>query len=152
MKGQSALEFLTTYGWALVMILIIIGSLTYFGVLDPSIAPTTRCEVFPEFTCDAVQIHDDGRILIELRNNLGKLDILNVSIESQDCTIDEGFHTQNNMNQNVLVNDSLLRFSCSETLDPGASFEAELILDYVPNERVIPQQKRGIIKGIVINN
>jgi hypothetical protein len=35
-KSQSALEFLTTYGWAFLVILIMIGALAYFGILNPS--------------------------------------------------------------------------------------------------------------------
>ncbi|MBN1175079.1 hypothetical protein JXA48_00390 [Candidatus Woesearchaeota archaeon] len=33
-KGQAALEFLTTYGWAFLVILVMIGGLSYFGVFD----------------------------------------------------------------------------------------------------------------------
>jgi len=33
-KGQAALEFLTTYGWAFLVILVAIGGLSYFGVFD----------------------------------------------------------------------------------------------------------------------
>ena len=30
-------EFLTTYGWAFLIILIMIGALAYFGILSPSL-------------------------------------------------------------------------------------------------------------------
>lgn len=42
-KAQSALEFLTTYGWAFLVILIMIGALSYFGVLDPSRFLPEKC-------------------------------------------------------------------------------------------------------------
>jgi hypothetical protein len=35
-KGQAAMEFLMTYGWAIVVVLAAIGALAYFGVLSPS--------------------------------------------------------------------------------------------------------------------
>jgi len=35
-KGQAAMEFLMTYGWALLVVLIAIGALAFFGVLNPS--------------------------------------------------------------------------------------------------------------------
>ena len=35
-KGQSALEFLMTYGWAILVVLAAIGALAYFGVLSPT--------------------------------------------------------------------------------------------------------------------
>lgn len=34
-KSQSALEFMMTYGWAFMIIIIMVGSLAYLGVLSP---------------------------------------------------------------------------------------------------------------------
>ncbi|MFH1400570.1 MAG: hypothetical protein ABIH41_03560 [Nanoarchaeota archaeon] len=42
-KGQAALEFLTTYGWAFLVVLVMIGALAYFGVLDPSRFLPEKC-------------------------------------------------------------------------------------------------------------
>jgi hypothetical protein len=53
-KGQAALEFLTTYGWAFIIILTAIGALAYFGVLK--IEPPDRCSVGAEFVCHDFQI------------------------------------------------------------------------------------------------
>lgn len=35
-KGQAAMEFLMTYGWAILVVLVAIGALAYLGVLSPS--------------------------------------------------------------------------------------------------------------------
>jgi len=43
-RGQAALEFLSTYGWAFLVILVMIGALGYFGVLDPSQYVTDSCK------------------------------------------------------------------------------------------------------------
>ena len=50
-KGQAALEFLTTYGWAFIIILASIGAMTYFGIIDPKILLTERCIFGAEFEC-----------------------------------------------------------------------------------------------------
>jgi len=34
-KSQAALEFLMTYGWAILVVLVAVGALAYFGVLSP---------------------------------------------------------------------------------------------------------------------
>ena len=34
-KSQAAMDFLMTYGWAILIVLIAIGALAYFGVLSP---------------------------------------------------------------------------------------------------------------------
>ena len=35
-RGQAAMEFLLTYGWAILVVLVVIGALAYMGVLDPA--------------------------------------------------------------------------------------------------------------------
>jgi hypothetical protein len=44
MKGQTAVEYLMTYGWAILIILIVAGVLAYYGIFSPSgfLAPTAR--------------------------------------------------------------------------------------------------------------
>jgi len=51
-KGQGALEFLMTYGWAFLVILIMIAALTYFGVLNPSKWLPDRCNFGSDTTCE----------------------------------------------------------------------------------------------------
>jgi len=50
-KAQAALEFLTTYGWAFLVILVMIGALAYFGVLNPGSRLPEKCFVGPGFGC-----------------------------------------------------------------------------------------------------
>lgn len=73
-KAQAALEFLTTYGWAILVVLVMIGALAYFGVLNPSKFAQERC-VFSgaEMTCtEATLINGATKdsIKFTLRNNM----------------------------------------------------------------------------------
>lgn len=78
-RGQAALEFLTTYGWAFLVILVMIGALAYFGVLDPARFTPQRCQVGAPFNCDGENyvIRDtdgaggtNGEIEFRVRNTL----------------------------------------------------------------------------------
>lgn len=74
-KAQGALEFLTTYGWAFLVILIMIGALGYFGILNPTKFLPERCNVNSEFGCPEAQLvrNADGNKLqlsVVLINNL----------------------------------------------------------------------------------
>ena len=51
-KSQAALEFLTTYGWAFLVILIMMSALAYFGVLNPSKLLPDRCNFGSEIRCN----------------------------------------------------------------------------------------------------
>jgi len=45
-KSQAAMEFLMTYGWAMMVVLLALGALAYFGVLNPTNLLPERC-TFP---------------------------------------------------------------------------------------------------------
>jgi len=36
LKGQTALEYLITYGWAIIVILVVLAVLWYYGIFTPS--------------------------------------------------------------------------------------------------------------------
>ena len=74
-RAQAALEFLTTYGWAFLVILIMVGALAYFGILNPSNVLPSRCNVGTEFLCQDYQITENGAtstVTIRLKNNMGE--------------------------------------------------------------------------------
>ena len=83
-KAQSALEFLTTYGWAFLVILIMIGALSYFGVLDPSRFLPDKC-IFGTGVgaCQDYTITTGGNIIFKLINNLG----IPVNLQSGTATV-----------------------------------------------------------------
>ncbi|MEK6983461.1 MAG: hypothetical protein AABX33_02725 [Nanoarchaeota archaeon] len=71
-KAQAALEFLTTYGWAFLVILIMIGALAYFGILNPSKVLPNTCFFGSEFTCvDSIISASGGTWKVRLKNNVG---------------------------------------------------------------------------------
>lgn len=59
-KAQAAMEFLMTYGWAIMVVLIVIGALAYFGVLNPSSLVPERCSLTIPFDCRAASATDAG--------------------------------------------------------------------------------------------
>ena len=50
-KGQAAMEFLMTYGWAILVVLAAIGALAYFGVLSPGNLLPQKCEFSAGLDC-----------------------------------------------------------------------------------------------------
>jgi hypothetical protein len=46
-KSQAAMEFLMTYGWALLVVIIVIAALAFFGLLNPSRFLPEKCEIAP---------------------------------------------------------------------------------------------------------
>ncbi|HLC61034.1 MAG TPA: hypothetical protein VJJ52_06420 [Candidatus Nanoarchaeia archaeon] len=92
-KSQAAFEFLTTYGWAFLVILIMIGTLAYFGILNPSKFLPSRCNFSPEFQCQDYQISATANTLrVRLKNNIDTMSITSMvtgseSANSYSCTL-----------------------------------------------------------------
>ena len=92
-KGQAALEFLTTYGWAFLVILIMVGTLAYFGILRPSKILPDRCNIGPEFECVDYQISGADTLRLRLKNAVGEtVAVQSISLGSEStiqytCTL-----------------------------------------------------------------
>ena len=88
LKAQAALEFLTTYGWAFLVILIMIGTLAYFGILNPGKILPNRCNIGPEFECLDFQISaTDSTFKLRLKNNAGEpIIVQSMTLDSETAT------------------------------------------------------------------
>ncbi len=80
------MEFLMTYGWAILVVIAAISALAYFGVLNPSRALPSSCTIISGIGCDDFRITADGVQLI-LRAGIGG-DLSNVNVAIEGCTAD----------------------------------------------------------------
>ena len=89
-RAQAALEFLTTYAWAFLVIIIMIGALAYFGVLSPSKLLPDRCTFGSEVGCSKDFLVVDNvatpanTLTMRLENNVGA----SITITSATVTTD----------------------------------------------------------------
>ena len=83
-RAQAALEFLMTYGWVIMVVLVAIGALAYFGVLSPDKFVPRRCSLEPGIGCRDFKVQEDAVTLV-LRNGQGE-DITVTSIKVGSCT------------------------------------------------------------------
>ena len=70
--AQSSVEFLMTYGWALVLLLSVLGALAYFGIFQaPSFFSQDKCELYGGFVCDDFAFSGDT-LLLSVQNTKGE--------------------------------------------------------------------------------
>lgn len=86
MKGQAATEFIMTYGWAILAVMVSIGALAYFGVLNPSEYLPERCMMTSGFNCKEFSASGAGDLRLQLRfeNKVGqsiRVESVNVSVQ-----------------------------------------------------------------------
>ncbi|MBU2638018.1 MAG: hypothetical protein KJ955_03530 [Nanoarchaeota archaeon] len=80
-KGQAAMEFLMTYGWAILVVLVAIGALAYFGVLSPSKFLPNSCTIEPGMGCDEFKVTDTSVQLLLMNGKGQTLEDVTVTID-----------------------------------------------------------------------
>jgi hypothetical protein len=82
-RGQSAIEFLLTYGWAILGALIAIGALSYFGIFNTQRYVRDTCYFGDQLVCEDYIAYQNGNVSVQLRNNFGvDIDINSTVIKS----------------------------------------------------------------------
>jgi hypothetical protein len=85
-RGQAAMEFLMTYGWALLVVLVAIGALAFFGVLNPARFLPETCTITPGISCNDFIVTNADGVTIVIQNGMGK-DLTAMSLASTGATV-----------------------------------------------------------------
>jgi hypothetical protein len=148
-KGQAALEFLMTYGWAILVVLAAIAALAYFGVLSPDRFLPSKCTVTGGFSC--VEYKVDGTaetVTINIQNNLGvDADLVAVQLITSDCTLVAGSLTpQFNAPLANGAKTGLITYTCTAaTL--GSKLKGDVVIDYTRAGETVSHQAMGTISS-----
>lgn len=67
-RAQAAMEYLMTYGWALLVIVLVLGALIYLGVLNPQGRMQDMCNLQIGFGCEVAGLTDDGILYLKITN------------------------------------------------------------------------------------
>lgn len=90
LKGQAAMEYLMTYGWAILVLLIVVGYIMGSGMINPNLAISEGCNLeTTSFNCRAFAVEDnaDTILSLSLTNSLGyPVGIYNMTVFSTDGT------------------------------------------------------------------
>lgn len=90
-KSQAALEFIMTYGWAILVVLVAIGALAYFGVLSPDRFLPTKC-ILPSGIACLDHKATSSSLEVVAQNSLG-YDLTITEVKAQQCTAQTGLST-----------------------------------------------------------
>jgi len=86
-RGQITLEHLTTYAWTLIVIIITIGAISYFGFFDIKKFTPQKCYLSSQFKCVDFSAND-ALINLKLKNNAGERLILHDIIIEDDNNLE----------------------------------------------------------------
>ena len=142
-KGQAAMEFLMTYGWAILAAIIAIGVLAYFGVFSPGKYTTGSTVVNPPFYANSWNVQADiggagSGIILELRNNGGE----DFEIQSVDVTNCGTFATPTTIATGAL---QAFTIDCTGALTEGDSFKGDITITYLKTGSSVVLTSTGTI-------
>ncbi len=159
-KGQAAMEFLMTYGWALLVVLAAVAALAYFGVLSPNKFLPEQCQ-FPAssgLTCldKPVLSATNNDVRFAIKNNKGsRVNITGITdVTTDDCAAPTlqacagvGCTPAAIPNGIVFENDQqgIMRVSC--TAVPAGRFNLQAHINYYSFDTGLPISSTGNIKG-----
>ena len=150
-KGQAAMEFLMTYGWAILAAIVAIGVLAYFGVFSPGRITGNTVVINNPFYASASQVRvSTSDINIELTNNGGNdLTISSLSVagvgafNSVTCT-NNAIATVFNPGSNNIVT-----LPCVGTLTSGEVFVGDITITYQKVGSQLSETASGRMSSVI---
>jgi len=138
------MEFLMTYGWAILVVLAAIGALAYFGVLSPDKFLPDKCTASPPFTCSEYKAqYVDGSadiVTLVLQQNSGT-NFENVTVFMEHCV------TELTNNTAVANGDkAIFAFDDCDTGNSGSKFKATFNMTYWQEDGAIDRTVSGTIQ------
>ncbi len=125
-SGQAAMEFLMTYGWALLVVLIAIAALAYFGLLNPSKFLPDKVTIAPGLTVSQASI-DENTVVLAVGNGLGDT-LRDFVITLDDCN---GETASSIIYSRFKAGDTkLIAIPCDTTQFTNSKFKSDLVVDY----------------------
>ncbi len=79
MKGQGALEYLMTYGWALLVVVVVGAALYSLGVLNPATYARQACTGFMYFNAREFKMNESGNFTIIVDNGPNRVSFGNMT-------------------------------------------------------------------------
>ncbi|MBI2079991.1 hypothetical protein HYT84_04445 [Candidatus Micrarchaeota archaeon] len=109
-RGQVAIEYLATYGWALLLLVIVIGAIISTGVLTPTYLISEECNLGPSLPCNFIAYGDDTSTSVDMTvtNGFGYKILISkfaVTPEKADVSAEETIPEFNSGDQKKLTFD-----------------------------------------------
>ena len=145
-KAQAAMEFLTTYGWALIGVLIIAGALAYINVNNLDLFRRDKCDFGAQLICrdfelipgtpgimrlmlqsgygEDIDVEVKGQFIPQLKVECPSIFIRKGQIKEVNCTLDFG-------------------------LEEGAHMKIPLIAEVTANSSVVMHNITGMVRAKV---
>lgn len=144
-KGQASMEFLMTYGWAILAAVLAISVLAYYGVFSPGKSLPNICLINNPLGCDEYQVNTTG-VRIILRNGAGdSLNVTNFSVSGcgSTTTVDV---VEDGGTENIFIACTLN----TSALTVGSKFNGNIDITYLRAGKTISETTTGDVRAEIV--
>ena len=146
-RGQAAMEFLMTYGWAILAAVIAIGVLAAFGVFNPGGTLPTVCTIGAPLGCN-VGVADAAGVTFEMINGAGQtLTITDITVSGCVGTPNIDGTDLAASGLSVTTGQHTVAIPC--TLVEGAQFNGDITVSYRTSGSALDQSATGQLSDTV---
>ncbi len=146
-KAQAGLDFLMTYGWALLLIVLVVGALFALGVFDIGSFTGSKATGFAEVGVVGWKLDTGGILTVKFENHVG-VDIsvteINATYKTQGVVYNTAFDVSNGK-QSALI-------TVGTFTSPGAkgsSYAISMVISYTDKNTGIAYTDSGTVTGKV---
>ena len=150
-NAQAALEFLMSYGWAILVILGAIGVLAYFGILSPDAFLPNKCTLPAGLACVDYNV-ETYKVTVVLQNGLGEAVTINqvtISGNNQQCSDNQTITLNNDAKAIITIT------QCNNGAE-ASKFNGVINVTYTLEEKLthnaVGELKARIISGVPISS
>ena len=138
-KSQAALEFLMTYGWAILVVLVAISALAYFGVLSPDKFLPSKCTLQSGIACTDFKVTATN-VTLFLQNSLGRDIVINNATAG-------GCPSTALSGAGVLSNGGTTTLTFSNCVNSGSKYNGQVSINYTITDTGITHSNQGQVTG-----
>ena len=148
LKGQASLDFLMTYGWAILLVILVAGALFALGFFDVGSAIGNKAVGFTEIAVQAFKVETNGTLSVKLQNQVGKsisIDYINATY--QGTTVGNAAPGVSNLAAGATT--STINVGNISTMSSGASYTVAMKIGYTDKATNFTYTESGTLNGVV---
>ena len=154
-KGQAALDFLMTYGWAIALVVIIAAVLFAMGLFDTSNFVGNKATGFAGVAVNSWNINNAGNMQLRLMNQVGKrIQVNNITAQETGGTLriatvpSSGIASDANVSNGAYITYNLTAVGPT-TAAVGSGYTAMVSISYTDIESNFNYVTTGTLTGKV---
>lgn len=155
LRLQSALEYITVYGWAILIIAVVLSTFLYLGVFSPGAFISSQCTMPADFSCLTAVLSQNGQLLFNIQQST----LYSINLTAIGCNTQQSYAAMTVLTPNVPLNiggnHTFTNLQCyngttAYSGSVGSLFTGYLIINYTDVQTGFPKTQFGSLVQKVI--